>query len=71
MFRRDAGGEKRDGQQDKVDSSEEKPEPFAEMARFFTESRLLQQNVKLLIEGVSNQLVIATVIHPVGINFCS
>ena len=37
------------------------------MAKFFTESRLLQQDVKLLIEGVSNQLVIATIIHPVRI----
>ena len=36
------------------------------MAKFFTESRLLQQDVKLLIEGVSNQLVLATVVHPVS-----
>ena len=50
----------------KRDGDKEMPEPFAEMARFFTESRLLQQDVKLLIEGVSNQLVMATVIHPVS-----
>lgn len=50
----------------KREGDKETPEPFAEMAKFFTESRLLQQEVKLLIEGVSNQLVIATIIHPVG-----
>jgi staphylococcal nuclease domain-containing protein 1 len=50
----------------KRDGDTETPEPFAEMAKFFTESRLLQQDVKLLIEGVSNQLVMATVIHPMG-----
>ena len=41
-------------------------EPYAEMAKFFTESRLLQRDIKLLLEGVSNQLVLATVIHPVS-----
>lgn len=41
-------------------------EPYAEMAKFFTESRLLQRDIKLLLEGVSNQLVLATVIHPAG-----
>ena len=50
----------------KRDGDTEVPEPFAEMAKFFTESRLLQQDVKLLIEGVSNQLVMATIIHPVS-----
>ena len=53
----------------KRDGDTEVPEPFAEMAKFFTESRLLQQDVKLLIEGVSNQLVMATVIHPVSYCF--
>ena len=43
------------------------PEPYYELAKFFTESRLLQKEVKLLIEGISNQnLVLATVIHPAG-----
>ena len=50
----------------KRDGDKDTPEPFAEQAKFFTESRLLQQDVKLLIEGVSNQLVLATVIHPVS-----
>eukprot|EP00118_Oscarella_pearsei_P025078 m.307457 g.307457 ORF g.307457 m.307457 type:complete len:902 (+) comp42308_c0_seq1:69-2774(+) len=41
-------------------------EPFAEEAKFFTESRLLQKDVKVVIEGVSNQNVIGTVLHPAG-----
>ena len=50
----------------KREGDKEIPEPFAEMARFFTESRLLQRDIKLLLEGVSNQIVLATVIHPVS-----
>ena len=50
----------------KWDGDNEVAEPYAEMAKFFTESRLLQQDIKLLIEGVSNQLVLASVIHPVS-----
>ena len=75
MFKREGDKDKRDGQQEKselesgkCEVTDEGPESFAEMAKFFTESRLLQQNVKLLIEGVSNQLVIATVIHPVSLS---
>ena len=42
-------------------------EPFAEEAKFFVESRLLQREVKVLLEGVSNQTVaLATLIHPNG-----
>ena len=51
----------------KREGDKEVPEPFAEMARFFTESRLLQRDVKLLLEGVSNQIVLATVLHPVSL----
>jgi staphylococcal nuclease domain-containing protein 1 len=54
-----AQGFKRDGEKDVT-------EPFAEEARFFTEVRLLQRDIKLRIEGVSNQNVVATVIHPAG-----
>ena len=50
----------------KRDGDKEIPEPFAEIARFFTESRLLQRDIKVLLEGVSNQLVLGTVIHPVS-----
>ena len=51
----------------KREGDKDVPEPFAEMARFFTESRLLQRDVKLLLEGVSNQIVLATVLHPVSL----
>uniref|UniRef100_A0A1X7UNN1 Staphylococcal nuclease domain-containing protein 1 n=2 Tax=Amphimedon queenslandica TaxID=400682 RepID=A0A1X7UNN1_AMPQE len=51
----------------KRDGDKEVPEPFAEQAKFFTDSRLLQRDVKLLIEGVSSQnIVLATIIHPAG-----
>ena len=38
----------------------------ASQAKFFTESRLLQQDVKVVLEGVSNKLVVASVLHPNG-----
>lgn len=39
MFKRDESGK------------ETTAEPFAEVARFFTESRLLQRDVKIILEG--------------------
>ena len=50
----------------KRDGERELPEPFAEQARFFTECRLLQREVKVCLEGVSNQLVYGSIKHPVG-----
>ena len=50
----------------KRDGDKEIPEPFAEVARFYTESRLLQRDIKVLLEGVSNQLTLGTIIHPVS-----
>ena len=50
----------------KRDGDKEIPEPFAEVARFFVESRLLQRDIKVQLEGVSNQLVLGTFIHPVS-----
>lgn len=50
----------------KRDGDKEVAEPYADMAKFFTEARLLQRDVKLLLEGVSNQNVLATVLHPVS-----
>ena len=50
----------------KRDGDKEIPEPFAEVARFFVESRLLQRDIKIQLEGVSNQLVLGTFIHPVS-----
>lgn len=45
---------------------DENPEPFAEEAKFFTESRLLQRDVQIIFESVSNQNFLGTVIHPNG-----
>jgi len=42
------------------------PEPFAAEAKFFTEVRLLQRNVQIVLESVSNQNVIGSVLHPNG-----
>ena len=41
-------------------------EPFAEQAKYFVESRLLQKDVEILLEGVSNQNLLGTVLHPVS-----
>ncbi|XP_041351228.1 staphylococcal nuclease domain-containing protein 1-like [Gigantopelta aegis] len=48
------------------DEGKQVAEPFAEEAKFFTESRLLQRDVKIILEGVSNQNLLGTVIHPNG-----
>ncbi|KAH9499055.1 nuclease domain-containing protein [Bulinus truncatus] len=42
------------------------PEPFMEEAKYFTESRLLQKDVKIILEGVSNQNLLGTILHPNG-----
>ena len=42
------------------------PEPLADEAKYFTEVRLLQRDVKILLEGVSGQNVLGTVLHPAG-----
>lgn len=56
MFRRDPD-----------DPKKETAEPFAAEAKFFVESRLLQRDVQLILEGVSNQnILLATVMHPVS-----
>ncbi|XP_067676667.1 staphylococcal nuclease domain-containing protein 1-like [Haliotis asinina] len=41
-------------------------EPYAEEAKFFTECRLLQRDVHIILEGVSNMNLLGTVIHPNG-----
>eukprot|EP00124_Ichthyophonus_hoferi_P001257 Ihof_evm5s61 gene=Ihof_evmTU5s61 len=41
-------------------------EPYADEAKFFVESRLLQRDVQVLLEGVTNQNFLATIIHPAG-----
>ncbi len=42
------------------------PDAFAEEAKYFTESRLLQREVQVILEGVSNQNLLGTILHPNG-----
>ncbi|XP_022111973.1 staphylococcal nuclease domain-containing protein 1-like [Acanthaster planci] len=48
------------------DGDSEVAEPFAMEAKYFTESRLLQRDVKIILEGVSNQNFLGSIIHPKG-----
>jgi len=41
-------------------------EQYAEEARYFTESRILQQNVNIIFESVNGQNFVGSVIHPVS-----
>lgn len=41
------------------------PEPFAAEAKFFTESRLLQRDVQIILESCPNQVILGTILHPV------
>uniref|UniRef100_A0A183FE22 Staphylococcal nuclease domain-containing protein 1 n=1 Tax=Heligmosomoides polygyrus TaxID=6339 RepID=A0A183FE22_HELPZ len=43
-----------------------KAELFSEEAKYFVEQRLLQQDVKVVLESTSNQNVVGSVIHPKG-----
>lgn len=56
MFRREADGT-------------ETPEPFAAEAKFFTESRLLQRDVQIILESCPNQIILGTILHPVQLQF--
>ncbi|XP_053320970.1 staphylococcal nuclease domain-containing protein 1 [Spea bombifrons] len=44
----------------------ETPEAFAAEAKFFTESRLLQRDVQIILESSHNQNVLGTILHPNG-----
>ncbi|XP_073435341.1 staphylococcal nuclease domain-containing protein 1 isoform X1 [Dendrobates tinctorius] len=44
----------------------EVPEPFAAEAKFFTESRLLQRDVQIVLESSHNQNTLGTILHPNG-----
>lgn len=46
--------------------SEDKVEEYSEQAKYFVESRLLQRDVKIILESVSNQNFTGSVIHPRG-----
>lgn len=50
----------------KIEDEKTVPELFAEEAKFFTEVRLLQRDVKIVLEGASNQNLLGTIIHPVS-----
>lgn len=45
--------------------STETPESFAAEAKFFTESRLLQRDVQIILESCPNQSILGTILHPV------
>ncbi|KAJ3100905.1 hypothetical protein HDU97_001845 [Phlyctochytrium planicorne] len=50
-----------------VNNVEDLVEPFSEEAKYFVESRLLQRDVKVLLEGVNpNGTFVGTVLHPAG-----
>ncbi|KAI8813003.1 hypothetical protein BJ742DRAFT_752189 [Cladochytrium replicatum] len=49
-----------------VPGTEDLVEPYAEEAKYFVEVRLLQREVKVILEGVSNNNFVGSVIHPVG-----
>lgn len=48
------------------DGGPQQPEPFAEEAKYFTESRLLQRDVEIILESASNNNFLGTVLHPNG-----
>ncbi|PIK48262.1 putative nuclease domain-containing protein 1 [Apostichopus japonicus] len=50
----------------KREEDKEVPEQFADEAKYFTESRLLQRDVKIILEGVSNTNFLGTIQHPRG-----
>uniref|UniRef100_A0A7N8WKR6 Staphylococcal nuclease domain-containing protein 1 n=1 Tax=Mastacembelus armatus TaxID=205130 RepID=A0A7N8WKR6_9TELE len=49
-----------------VNDGTETPEPFAAEAKFFTESRLLQRDVQIILESCPNQIILGTILHPNG-----
>lgn len=47
-------------------ATNEVSEPFAEEAKQYVETRLLQRQVKVTLEGVNNQNLVGTLLHPNG-----
>jgi staphylococcal nuclease domain-containing protein 1 len=47
-------------------ATNETNEPFAEEAKQFIETRLLQRQVKVQLDGVNNQNLVGTLLHPNG-----
>ena len=55
----------------KREEDKEVAEPFAEEAKIFVETKLLQRDVKIILEGVANQqngILLGTILHPVCIS---
>ena len=50
----------------KIEAEKTVPDPFAEEAKYYTESRLLQRDVQLILESVSNQNLLGSVLHTVS-----
>uniref|UniRef100_A0A8C2ZTI9 Staphylococcal nuclease domain-containing protein n=1 Tax=Cyclopterus lumpus TaxID=8103 RepID=A0A8C2ZTI9_CYCLU len=44
----------------------ESTEAFAAEAKFFTESRLLQRDVQIILESCPNQIILGSILHPNG-----
>ena len=42
--------------------------PYAEEAKFFVESKLLQRDVEIILESVNNNNFVGSIIHPVNIS---
>ncbi|CAI2334758.1 unnamed protein product [Caenorhabditis sp. 36 PRJEB53466] len=47
-------------------SIDSRAEPFSEEAKFFTEARLLQRDVQIVLESTSNQNFVGSILHPKG-----
>lgn len=41
-------------------------QPYGDEAKFFTESRLLQRDVEVILESVNNANFVGSIIHPVS-----
>lgn len=51
----------------KREDSKEVPEPFAEEAKYFVETRLLQREVKVVLEGITGTgNFLGSILHPAG-----
>lgn len=42
-------------------------QPFGDEAKFFTESRLLQRDVEVILESINNANFVGSIIHPVSL----
>lgn len=42
------------------------PEPFADQARYFVESRLLQRDIEVILESANNTQFVGSILHPKG-----